>query len=87
MRKRLLVGALIAVVVAMFLFVPWIQTTTANFGGGPDYVGWVSTSFALFQCGVATGSYGVQVPNGLVVIADKPKPLWSSFWNCDYPRL
>ena len=85
MRKKIL-GIILAVVVAMFFFVPWVETVTANFGGGQDSVGWVSPSFALFQCGVAIGSYGIHVGNGAVVNAGGPKSFWSSLWNCDYPR-
>jgi len=83
MRKRLLAVLLAVVVVAVFIFVPMVETTTANFGGGSNFVGWVSPSFALFQCGVATGNYGVQVPNGAVVNPYGSGPLW----NCDYAHL
>jgi len=83
MRRRLLVVILVVVAIAFFFFIPWGKTIAANFsGGGQDYVGWVSPSFALFQCGVAIGNYPVQVPYGTFVNSGG-----SSFWNCEYPRL
>jgi len=87
MRKRLVV-ILLAVFVVIFFFVPLGKTVGANFSGiGSDYVGWVSPSYAFFQCGVAIGNYPVQLPNGGTVVASGPKPFWSSLWNCEYPHL
>jgi hypothetical protein len=88
MRKRLVV-VLLAVLLDTFFFVPLGKTISANFSGeGSDYVGWVSPSYAFFQCGVAIGNYPIQLPNGGTVVgASGPKPFWSSFWNCEYPHF
>ena len=84
MRRRLLVIIVVVVFAVFFFFVPWGKTVAANFsGGGQDYVGWVSPSFALFQCGVAIGNYPVQVPYGTIVNSGGQ----NGFWNCEYPRL
>jgi hypothetical protein len=83
MRKRT-IALLIALCLLVFFFAPFIPTTTANFGHGPDYTALVSPSFALSQCGDFIGHVGIQVPNGAAV---NPYESVSSFWNCDYPRL
>jgi len=85
MRKRLVV-VLLVVLVAIFFFVPVGKTVSANFSGhGSDFIGWVSLSYAFFQCGVAIGNYPVQLPNGGTVVG--LNSFWSSFWNCEYPHL
>jgi hypothetical protein len=87
MRRVLRVGITIATIGVMFFFVPWVQTVTMSWGAGGQSVGWVSPSFAAFQCGVATGSYAVEVPNGSTV--NGVAPFWAKFsdWNCEFPRL
>jgi hypothetical protein len=88
MRKRLLAVLFASVAIAMFFFVPWGKTISANFSGsGSDYVGWVSPSYVFFGCGAAVGNYPIQMPNGVTVVPFGPKPLLSSFWNCDYPHF
>lgn len=82
MRRILLLGVILAGILVVFFFVPFVQTETANFGGGPDYTGWVSPSFAFFQCGVVLGQVAHNVPNGTFV---NPHP--QSLWDCDYPRF
>ena len=82
MRRILILAVVICVLVVAFFFVPFVPTETANFGGGPDYSGWVSPSFALFQCGVVIGQVGHEVPNGTFV-----NPSAQSLWDCGYPRL
>lgn len=83
MRSLRRIVLVVLVVEAVFFFAPVLPTTTANFGGGPDFTAWVSPSFAFFQCGDFIGHVGILVPNGATVNPGS----WSSFWNCDYPRL
>ncbi len=85
MKKRYLLGFVVAVVV-VFLFAPVIREEWANFGGGPSTVGWVSPSFALFQCGAFVGGVGIQMPNGGVGGMAEPPWVVSSNWNCQYPQ-
>lgn len=84
MKRGIKVAVIGIVFFLVFFFAPFIPMTTANFGGGLDYNALVSPSFALFQCGDFIGHVGIQVPNGATVNPYKP---YSSFWNCDYPRL
>lgn len=87
MRKRLVV-IISAVLVVMSFFVPLGKTVTANFSpNGSDFIGWVSPSYAFFQCGVAIGNYPIQLPNGGSAVSSGPEPFWSAFWNCEYPHL
>ena len=76
----------IGIIGVMFFFVPWVQTVNLSWGRGQT-VGWVSPSFAVLQCGVATGGYAVEVPNGATV--NGVEPLWAKFsgWNCEFPHL
>jgi hypothetical protein len=85
-RTRRLLGILGVVVVAVFFFVPFIQIISANLGGGPEYVGWVSPSFVLFQCGAAVGGYPIQVPNGGTVGGPLPFSARNPIWNCEFPH-
>jgi hypothetical protein len=87
MRRNLKVLAVVAVAIVVFFFAPFLPTATANFGGGPDFTALVSPSFALFQCGVFVGHPGIEVPNGSGVAPGPIRGWWSSFWNCDFPRL
>ena len=81
-----MLGIVAIVVIVVFLFVPFLQTVGRNAGSGSQDVGWVSPSFALFQCGAATGGYFLQVPSGGVV--GLPEPFWvsNSVWNCEFPH-
>jgi hypothetical protein len=85
MRK---VFSIIAVVIIMaFIFLPLVQVEGYSPAGTGELVGWVSPSFAFFQCGVATGAYLITVPSGSVY--GRPEPFWvsNSVWNCEYPHL
>lgn len=82
MGRTLLVGAILVIAAVVFFLVPCVQTTTTNLDG-PNYTGWVSPSFALFQCGVVVGQVGIQVANGSVVNPSAQ----SAPWNCGNPRL
>jgi len=86
MRKVTLAIIVVAAVV-VFFFLPVLPETWSNFGGGPEFHGWVSPSFAFFQCGTFVGSVGIQVPNGAFV--NGPAPFWlrTSNWNCQFPRF
>jgi len=86
MRSRRLWGIVVVVVIALFIFVPFLTTATRDAYGGSRDDGWVSPSFALFQCGAATGGYSLTVPSGGGV--GLPGPFWvsNSVWNCQYPH-
>jgi hypothetical protein len=86
MRRGYLLGIAVAII-AVFFFAPVLREEWGNFGGGPDTVGWVSPSFALFQCGAYMGGVGIQVPNGAAVNVPGV-PFWesSSNWNCAFPH-
>ncbi len=87
MKRRVLAGVVLAIVMAFF-FAPVFREEWGNFApGGSPTVGWVSPSFALFQCGAHVGGVGIQMPNGGV--GGLPEPFWiaSSNWNCQYPRM
>ena len=77
----------VVIAVFVFVFVPFLPTVTRNAYSGSQDVGWVSPSFALFQCGGATGGYSLTVPSGGGV--GLPEPFWvsNSVWNCDYPHF
>ena len=64
MRSRRLWGSVAVVVIAVFVFVPFLPTVTRNAYSGSQGVGWVSPSFVFFQCGAATGGYSLMVPGG-----------------------
>jgi hypothetical protein len=74
-------------VIAVFVFVPFLPTVTRNAYSGSQGVGWVSPSFAFFQCGAATGGYSLMVPGGGGV--GGLELFWgsNSVWNCEYPHL
>ena len=87
MRSRRLWGIVAVVVIAVFVFVSFVPNVTRNAYSGSQDVGWVSPSFALLQCGAATGGYSLTVPSGSGV--GLPEPFWvsNSVWNCEYPHL
>ncbi|MGA2198314.1 MAG: hypothetical protein ABSG45_00070 [Nitrososphaerales archaeon] len=87
MRKtRRLLGIVAIVVMIVFFFVPFVQTVTRNAYSGSQDVGWVSSSFALFQCGAAIGGYSLTVPSGSGVGGAEPFYASNSVWNCEYPH-
>jgi hypothetical protein len=78
----------VAIVLLVFFFAPLVQEEWGNFGARPETVGWVSPSFAMFQCGAFVGGVDIGLPNGGVGNAPGT-PFWlaSSNWNCQYPHL
>jgi hypothetical protein len=86
MRSRRLWGIVAVVVIAVFVFLPILPTVARNAYSGSQDDGWVSPSFALFQCGAATGGYSLTVPGGGGV--GGPEPFWvsNSVWNCEFPH-
>ncbi len=86
MRKTFLVVGVI--IVAAFILLPFDQMKTMNPSGSGENIGWVSTSFAIFQCGVAVGGYSLTLP-GLGGVNLPHPPFWvsNSVWNCEYPHL
>ena len=87
MRRAVLVGITVVVIAVVFFFVPVVQMSTANFGGGPNHEALASLSFAILQCGAYVGQPGILVPNG--GIANGVAALWerTSNWNCQFPNL
>lgn len=85
MRKIYVIAAVLVII--LFFFVPFDRTTFYNPAGTGQKTGWLSPSFAIFQCGVAVGDYMLLVPNGSVY--GLPQPWWvsNSFWNCEFPHL
>jgi len=85
--RRITVVVIVVAVGIVFFFLPVVPESWANFGGGPETHGWVSLSFAFFQCGAYVGGVGIQVPNG--AFANGPAPFWlrTSNWNCQFPQL
>ena len=86
MRSRRLWGIVAVIVIAVFIFVPFVQTVGRNAGSGAQDIGWASPSFALFQCGAAVGGYFLQVPSGSGVGLPEPSLTSNSVWNCAYPH-
>ena len=90
--KRLLLSnkqgiAIILVIIVTMFFIPWGETVSAAMKG-PDSVGWVSPSYAIFQCGPTFGGYPIIHPDcSYSMNVETSNPFWASFWNCDYPHF
>ena len=85
MRWRTITAVTVAVVL-IFFFLPVFPVVGISPLRGEE-TGWVSPSFALFQCGSFTGFVFIEVSNGAVVGVAAPFWLSSANWNCQFPHV